>query len=365
MKVLLIPDSFKGSLSATKVSEALAKGIRAKFPQIEILKMPFADGGEGSLEAINYVLRAEEIFQSVKDPLWRTTQAFYLKKEDTCYIELAQAAGLQLVKEAQRDPELATTYGTGQQLKHAVRNGARRVFLFAGGSATNDAGIGIAQAMGYKFLDKEGRELLSGGEALSQIETIRPPENLPEFDLYVLCDVQNPLYGKNGAAWVYASQKGADEKMVKRLDAGLRNFSGVIEAQFGIQVADISGAGAAGGVPVGMVAFFGAKILPGTETLLDITELERQLINVDLIITGEGKLDQQTLSGKLISGIAQLGQKHNIPVDVICGANELTEEEFHSLGVRKVISLVDNQITPERAMQHTASLLEEKVSLFF
>lgn len=360
-KIILAPDSFKGSLSAIEVCQSLEKGIRTKYAEAEIIQIPMADGGEGSLEAIDYVLQAEKIRQYVKDPLWRTTEAFYLRKGDTAYIEMAQAAGLHRVKESQRDPELATTYGTGQQIKHAVKNGVRKVYLFVGGSATNDGGIGIAQACGYKFYDADDTELLTGGEALAQIERIQLPENPLEFELFVVCDVTNPLYGENGAAYVYGPQKGADEAMVKRLDIGLQNFARVLKDQLGKEVATIPGAGAAGGVPAGMLAFFDAQILPGVQTVMEIVNLEGYLGNADLIITGEGKLDSQTLSGKLIAGVARLGKEHSVPVYAVCGKNELSELQLNELGIEKVASLVNENTPTERAISEAAVLLEERI----
>ncbi|KPM47802.1 glycerate kinase [Jiulongibacter sediminis] len=357
-KILLAPDSFKGSLSAIQVCDALEKGI----PEgIEIIKVPLADGGEGSLEAIQQSLEAEEVKQFLKDPFWRPTDGFYLKKEGTAFIEMAVASGLNLIKKNQRDPELATTYGTGQQLKHAMKNGCTKVYLFVGGSATNDAGLGIAYALGYRFLDESGEELLPSGEALSQMKSVTKPAELPDFELKVVCDVQNPLYGENGAAYVYAPQKGADEAMVKRLDEGLRNFAEVVKKDLNKVVAHIPGAGAAGGVPAGMIAFFNAEILPGVQTIMQILELEKQLKDVDLIITGEGKLDTQTLSGKLIAGIADLGKKHEIPVSAVCGKNELTTEQLKDLGIHKAVSLVNAETSVEEAIENAAELLAKRV----
>ncbi len=360
-KIIVAPDSFKGSLSATAVCESLEKGILSKLPEAHVVKIPLADGGEGSLEAVNYALKAGKIVQMVKDPLWRTTEAFYLRAGQTAYIEMAQAAGLHKVKESLRDPELAHTYGVGQQIKHAVKNGCRVIYLFVGGSATNDAGLGIAYAFGYRFLDTNGAELLPGGETLEKMVTIQKPESLPHFELKVICDVQNPLFGEQGAAYVYAPQKGADAEMVKRLDKGLQNFDQVVKKELGKELAQIPGAGAAGGVPAGMMAFFDAEILPGVQTIMKILNLEAQLLGTDLIITGEGKLDKQTLSGKLIAGIAAAGQKYGIKVRAICGKNELTIEELSSLGIEKAVSLVNEHTTTEEAMTKTAQLLEERV----
>lgn len=360
-KILLAPDSFKGSLSAIEVCQSLERGILTEYPDAEVLKVPLADGGEGSLEAIRQSVDAEEVKQFLKDPFWRTTDGYYLRKGDTAYVELASASGLNLIKESQRDPELATTYGTGQQIKHAVKNGCRQIYLFVGGSATNDAGLGIAYALGYRFLDENDEVLLTGGEALGALKTIKVPDEPLDFELFVVCDVTNPLYGKEGAAYVYAPQKGADEAMVKRLDEGLQNFSTVVRNELGKDIAHIPGAGAAGGVPAGMIAFFNAKILPGVQTIMQILELEKQLEEVELIITGEGKLDAQTLSGKLIAGIADLGKKHGIPVSAVCGKNELTAEQLNELGIQKAVSLVNDQTSVAEAIENAAELLTQRV----
>ncbi len=364
-KILLAPDSFKGSLSAGQVCEALAQGINDLMPDAEVISIPLADGGEGSLEAINYSLQAEEVKQFVKDPLWRTITASYLRKGETAYIEMAAASGLGLVKTNQRDPELATTYGTGQQIKHAVKNGAKTVYLFIGGSATNDAGLGIGQALGFKFYDKKGVELLAGGESLAQISTLRAPENPFEFDLKVVCDVQNPLYGENGAAFIYAPQKGADQSMVERLDQGLRNFAEIVKTSLGKDVSQLPGGGAAGGVGAGMVAFFDAEILPGIESIMELLDFDTQLKDVDYLITGEGRLDQQTLSGKLIAGVAKKAKEKGIISFAVCGKNELSKENLKQLGISQVAVLTDPDISVEYAMEHGAELLSEKVKMFF
>lgn len=319
-----------------------------------------ADGGEGSLAVINQHLGAAEQKQFVKDPFWRTITAEYLKKDDTAYIELAAASGLNLLKETIRDPELATTYGTGQQIKHAVKNGAKKVILFVGGSATNDAGIGIGQACGYKFLDENEEELLTIGESLSKIKRIVKPENPLEFELSVVCDVQNPLFGPNGAAYIYGPQKGADAEMVKRLDEGLRNFAEVVKGDLNIDISNIPGAGAAGGVPGGMMAFFDTTILPGVATIMEILDFESALQEAELLITGEGKLDRQTSSGKLISGLSSKARSHQVRTIVCCGKNELTKEELEQLHIQKAYAIMDFEgINTTEAMSNAALYLEK------
>ncbi|AWW00128.1 glycerate kinase family protein [Arcticibacterium luteifluviistationis] len=356
MKILISSDSFKGSLSSKEVGEALKAGILNKNQDINVEVVSVADGGEGSLSAINESLQGEEIKQFVKDPFWRTTTASYLKKDKTAYIEMAAASGLHLIKESQRNPEFTTSYGTGQQIKHAVKNGVDEVYLFVGGTATNDGGIGMAQTLGYKFLDEAGESVLTIGEGLSQIKKIVPPEEKLDFKLKIVVDVNNPLYGPNGAAHIFAAQKGADEATIERLDNGLRNLSEIIKRDLGKDVSQLAGGGAAGGVGAGMSAFFDAEILPGTETIMDIIGFDEKLKGVDLIITGEGKLDHQTLSGKLIAGICK---KAKSPVIAVCGINELSEKESETLGLKKVYSLVNDKISKSEAIENAKSLLTE------
>jgi glycerate kinase len=359
MKILIASDSFKGSLSSYDVGNALKKGIHSVNVSAEVEIAAVADGGEGSLEAINHSIYGTWVPQFVKDPFWRTITASYLRKYDSAYIEMAAASGLHLVKEFQRNPEFCTSYGTGQQIKHAVKNGAKEVYLFVGGTATNDGGIGMAQTLGYKFLDEKGEEVFTIGEGLNQIRKIVPPNEPLDFKLKIVCDVNNPMFGPNGAAYVFAAQKGADNEAIERLDAGLRNLAAIIQKDLGKDVSQISGGGAAGGVPAGMVAFFDAEILPGTETIMQIIGLEEKIVKADLIITGEGKLDSQTLSGKLIAGIAQAAQKYKKELRAVCGINELSEAETKAIGISKVYPLVSDSITKDMAMAEPAKYLEE------
>ena len=316
MKILIASDSFKGSLSSQKVGDAISKGLKVREPSLEIEVVAVADGGEGSLEAINTYINGEEIRQFVKDPFWRTIAASYLRIGTTGYIEMAAASGLHLLKAGQRNPEYTTTYGTGQQIKHAVKNGCKEVYLFVGGTATNDGGIGMGQTLGYQFLDENDEAVMTIGEGLNQIRKIIRPEDKLDFKLKIVCDVTNPMFGPNGAAHVFAAQKGADEEGINRLDEGLKNLSDVIKRDLGRDVSSISGGGAAGGAAAGMLAFFDAEILPGTETIFELINLKEKILQADIVITGEGKLDTQTLSGKLISGFSA---KTRVPLIGVCG----------------------------------------------
>ena len=345
---------------ASEVCKALFEGISKELPKAEILQIPLADGGEGSLDTLAAIEEMEKIEQFIKDPLWKTKKGFYLKKGSNAFIELAQAAGLHLLNKNQLDPELTSTYGCGQQIKHAIKNGCDTVYLFIGGSATNDAAMGIAQALGFKFYSKEKEELLPAGGSLAQIFEIEKPTELPEFTLNVVCDVNNPFYGPDGAAYIYAPQKGADFAMVERLDIGLQNFAEVIKRTFKKDIQPIPGAGAAGGVAGGLVGLLKANILSGTATILDLVNFQEKLENTDLLITGEGKMDAQTLSGKLISGVAQAALAKKVIVRVICGINALTPEKFKKMGLDRVVSLVDEDITQDSAIKNTYALLVKK-----
>ncbi|UBM60884.1 glycerate kinase [Marinilongibacter aquaticus] len=357
MHILIAPDSFKGSLSALSVAENLAKGISQANRLAKIELHPMADGGEGSLDVLNSILDAEELKMFAKDAMFKSITAKYLRKGDTAFVEMAEASGLQHLRPSQRNPEFATSYGTGQLIKHAVKNGCKEVYLFVGGTATNDGAMGIAQALGYKFFDKSGQELLTIGESLQHLESIQRPESPLDFRLYVVSDVKNPLYGPNGAAYVYARQKGADEEMIERLDRGLRNFAAVIKRDLGVSVDELEGGGAAGGTPAGCKAFFGAQILPGIQTIIELTGLAEKVEKADLVISGEGMLDQQTFSGKVVQGVSQLVQEKGKRLWAVSGQSALQESEIQEMGIEKLFTLLEKAGSVERAMNEAAEVL--------
>ncbi len=355
MKFLLCPDTFKGSISATQFCNTL--GAKLQSGGHEVFNLPMADGGEGSLDAIENALGASRVNMMVKDPLFKTSTAYYLRKDNTAYIEMAQASGLLLVKPSLRNPEYTSTYGTGQLIKHAWKNGCEKIYLFVGGSSTNDGGIGMATAFGYNFLDTHGHEVPPIGLALADINAIVAPENLPSVELFVVCDVDNPLHGSNGAAVVYAAQKGADTAMIERLDAGLKHLDVRIEQDLNKKVASLPGAGAAGGLAAGAVAFLNAKIVPGTATFIEILNFDTYLAQVDCIITGEGKIDHQTLSGKLIAGLASKIKKSTKKLWLVCGINELDHKAIKDLGAEQVFDL-SQMFGEEMALGQTTECLE-------
>lgn len=339
MHILLAPDKFKGTLTAKEVTSYLKEGILKHSPEHEVTELPLADGGEGSMEAIKAALGGENVQMFVKNPLFKTDTASYLRVGDTAYVEMAAASGLQLIKPSQRNPEFTTTYGTGQLLKHAWKNGCKEIFLFVGGSATNDGGIGIASAFGYSFKDSEGNELPTIGMSLNAIASITPPEAKPDFKLHVACDVNNPLYGPDGAAHVFAAQKGADAAMLERLDAGLVNLSDRIKQDLGIDVSTLAGGGAAGGVGAGAVAFLGADIRMGAASILEITGFDSLLAKADVVITGEGKLDEQTLHNKLAMVVCERAKASDKKVIAVAGKVDLADAVLSKAGFDQVFDL--------------------------
>lgn len=353
MKILIAPDKFKGSLTAAAVCQAIMNGIHRFDPAIECILHPLADGGEGSLEMLRMVTASKTITRVVLDPLFRPVEASYLRDDQVAYIELAAASGLELLKPEERNCLYTTTYGTGELILDAIQNGATRLFLFVGGSATNEAGLGMAAALGYRFLDQNGVLLSPIGNNLGLVDRIDPTAlkcDPGDLEITVACDVRNTLFGKEGAAYVYAPQKGADGNAVALLDHGLMNISRVIQKDLGMDVSRIEGGGAAGGIGAGGVAFLGASIRPGIDTIMQITGFEDKLQGVDLVITGEGKVDEQTVRGKVVKGVAEQCRQKNVPVGVICGRMELEEEKLKQLGVKIWGQVLTGGITPEQAV---------------
>lgn len=364
MKILIAPDKFKGSLTATEVAEIIKESILNRYPEFIIETLPMADGGEGTLEVLSEVLELLEVKMFVKDPLFRTTTASYYKKDKVAYVEMATASGLQLIKANQRNPLYTTTYGTGQLIKHALKNGAEEVYLFVGGSATNDGGMGMLQTLGFQFLDKNGEDLFGIGENMIRVIKIISPENPLNFKLNVVCDVQNVFFGSDGAAHVYAAQKGANLAEIEELDAGLQNLANVFKRDLGKDISLVKGSGAAGGIAGGAVAALGAAILPGIETIMSIVGLKDKLKDVDLVITGEGKLDLQTLHGKLIAGIAAIAKQNNIKTIAFCGLNELNQSQIAQLNLSDAVALVQDGATVEEAISNAKALLKDRVKAY-
>lgn len=364
MKILIAPDSFKDALSAIAVSEAIERGIKLANPQIETEKFPLADGGEGTIEVLNFHHQGTSETIAVSDPLGRRIEAKYELSGDCqqAYIEMAQASGLERLSLAERNCCDTTTYGTGELILAAIKRGATKIVLGIGGSATNDAGMGMATALGYRFLNENGEELEPIGRNLIEVSAI--DDSQLQFDrrsitVEVACDVDNPLYGKRGAAYVYAGQKGANPQEIEELDRGLQHFANVVNRWCGEDLSSIEGAGAAGGMGFGTMVFLKASLKPGIQLLMELTQFEEKLKSVDLVITGEGKIDEQTLHGKLIKGVTEAAKKYAIPTIAFCGTLAATTEQIKSLGLTAAFSIMRQPINLEESKKNTAVDLEQ------
>jgi glycerate kinase len=338
MKFVLAPDKFKGSLTGLEFCNAVAKGLLKVIPDAEVVFLPLADGGDGTIEVANYYLNGDLIQLEVKNPLFQNGLAIYLYASDSkiAFIEMAEASGLKLLDPTEYDCKNATTFGTGQLILDAINRGAKEIILGIGGSATNDCGIGMAAALGYRFLDKKGVDVIPIGASLSQIVTIDDSQvnkDLKDVTFKIACDVTNPLYGKNGAAYVYAQQKGADENDIKILDKGLFDFSKVLDAKFKINSQAVLGGGAAGGMGIAAKVFLNGELISGITLMKELSQFDEKIKNADWIITGEGKLDEQTLSGKTIHGIIEVAKQNGIKVAAFCGKVDLDEEQLNMFGI--------------------------------
>ena len=363
MRILIAPDKFKGALSALQVAEAMARGLRRACPQAEIRLHPLADGGEGTAEILAYHNGGTMRQAQVQDPLFRPVVARYGLSHDrqTAYIEMAEASGLALLHPKERNCLLTSTYGTGELILHAWEAGARHIILGIGGSATTDGGIGMAAALGYRLLDAAGAPLSPIGENLGKIAQIDRSAlrvDPAALTVEVACDVDNPLCGPRGAAAVYGPQKGADATAVRQLDAGLAHLAQLWARDWGLAVAERPGAGAAGGLGAGAMAFLGARLRPGIDLVMAHSRLDEALAGVDLVLTGEGKIDAQTLHGKVIMGLSRRAAAAGIPLAALCGTLEATPELIEALGLAYAASILNRPLSLEAAMTETAPALE-------
>jgi len=354
MKILLAPDKFRGSLTAAEVCEAMSEGIRKALPNAEILAIPMADGGEGTAEILTHNAGGQMHSVSVSDPLGRKIMAEFGLAADgkTAYLEMAAASGLRLLQSHERNPLQTSTFGTGELIQEALNKGAQQLILGIGGSATTDGGVGMAAALGWRFEDKSGRNLVPNGGSLGQIQKIIPPANFTQINIQVACDVTAPLYGPTGAACVYASQKGANAEMVVQLDEGLKHLANLIQRDFGVDLAQVAGTGAAGGLGFGLLFFLNATLKEGVKIVMEQTHFEEKLLGVDLVFTGEGKMDDQTLQGKLIAGIAKAAQHNGIPVVALCGTLLITPEEVQQIGLSFATSILNRPMTLDEAIAY-------------
>ncbi|MER0438196.1 glycerate kinase [Emticicia sp. W12TSBA100-4] len=357
MKILLAPDKFRGSLDAPQVCEAMTEGIRMVSSEIEVVSLPMADGGEGTLDLLLWYSGGQKQTAKVQDPLGRLIDAEYGLSADgkTAFIEMATASGLRLLKLEERNPLKTSTFGTGELIKLVLEAGVENIILGIGGSATTDAGIGMAAALGWQFLDENGKELKPIGENLIKIKAIKPSSSTiynSSLNIKVACDVTNPLFGENGAAYVYGPQKGADKQAVEQLDKGLKNIAKIFEQDFGKDYAQIAGTGAAGGLGFGAMAFINAELKEGVKLLMDFCNFDKNLKDVNLIITGEGKIDNQTLQGKLIKGITDRATHAKIPIAAICGTLDVSPQDLQEIGINYATSILNSPMNLEDALKY-------------
>jgi|GWRWMinimDraft_12_1066020.scaffolds.fasta_scaffold00252_5 glycerate kinase len=358
MKILIAPDSFKDSLSAKKVARSLAKGIQITFPKSVIKILPLADGGEGTLESIENSGTYKTLIAS--DPLFRKKPSIYLWNDNskTAYIEMAQTAGLELLEISERNPLKTTSLGTGEQILDAIKNGAKKVVLFVGGSSTNDGGIGMASALGYRFFDKNGNTLTPIGENLIAIADYQQIDtyDLKNIEFIIATDVTNPFSGKNGAAYIYAKQKGASETEIEELDNGLENLNMIFKNKFNIDLMKINGSGAAGGLAGGAFVFLNAKVISAADFIFELCDFHQKIAETDIIISGEGRIDHQTWNGKLIAQLLKYSKEKK--VILIGGTIETTIKNEPYIIMTDQIKT--KEMTLNFAKKHVEKLLFEK-----
>ncbi|WP_245976032.1 glycerate kinase [Paenibacillus prosopidis] len=367
LKILVAPNSYKGCLHAYEVAEFMEQGILEAFPQAEVHKMAVADGGEGTVKAIIGAIGGRLHEVKVTGPLGNPVKADIglMKEGHTAVIEAASASGLTLVPKERLNPMLTTTYGTGQLIKEALELGCRKLIIGIGGSATNDGGVGMAQALGARFLNKDGENIGYGGgelESICRIDLSDMDPRIAECEFIIASDVTNPLCGENGASAVFGPQKGATPEMVRSLDNGLLHLSRVIESELGKDIANLQGAGAAGGLGGGLMAFLPGKMARGIDIVLEAADFENRVQQMDFVITGEGHTDHQTSFGKTPVGIARLAKKFNVPVICISGGITSDVQGLYEQGINVIVGVAQRPMTLEEAMIHAPALIRHAVS---
>lgn len=379
MKVVVAMDSLKGSLTSLEAGNAVREGILRAMPETEVVVKPLADGGEGTVDALIEGEKGTRVTLSVTGPMGGQTECYYGILEDgrTAVMEMAQAAGITLVAENERKPMQASTYGVGEMIRDAVHRGCRYFIMGIGGSATNDGGIGMLSALGFRFLDSEGRPVSGGASGLSRIVSVRKDEVLPELaecEFQIACDVRNPLCGENGATYIYGLQKGLPHELCGEVDKGMRHYAKVAEAFCGRACKDIPGAGAAGGLGFAFLAFLNGILVPGVELVLETIHLEQEIKDAHFVVTGEGKLDAQTVMGKAPVGVAKIAKQYGCPVLAFAGevadeagkCNEAGIDAYFPI-VRGVTSIED-AMKPENAECNMADAVEQvfrMIALFY
>ncbi|MCK5153514.1 MAG: glycerate kinase [Spirochaetales bacterium] len=366
MKILIAPDSFKGSATSRKAAEAIGKGVHLVFPNAELIEIPVADGGEGTVEALTDSLKGQVVKKRVKGPLGELVDAEYgILPGEVAVIEMASASGLPLIPDNKRNPLITSTYGTGQLILDAMERGCREIILGIGGSATNDGGTGMARALGFRFLDLEGKELPEGGGSvigLADIDDSGIDKRILETNFLIACDVTNPLTGPEGASYIYGAQKGASQSDIQHLDDALGKLAEIINIKYSRANDNIPGAGAAGGLGYGLMEFCGGTLKSGIEIVLDLIKFNDYLDGVDLVISGEGRIDGQSVYGKVPVGIAGRAKKKNIPVLVVVGDIGPKVEAVYDHGIDAVMSSVNKAMSLDEAMSRAYELLIDSSS---
>lgn len=367
MKIVIAMDSLKGTLTACQACEIIADSIAERVPDAHLVIKPMADGGEGTAQALIKAANGQWIPQKVTGPLpsMQVEAGFaWFDTDKTALVEMASASGLELLSKRQANPFKTTTYGTGQLIKAALKYSPQKILLAVGGSATVDGGTGAAAALGYKFLDCKGNPIPLGGEGLAQIAKIIKPENFKLAPVEVLCDVDNPLCGEHGAARVYGPQKGATPEMVEQLEKGLQHLAALVAEQLHRDIDNVPGAGAAGGLAGGAIAFMNATLVSGIETVMARSNIRTELQSADWVITGEGSFDQQSLYGKVVAGIAKIASQSDTRLVVIAGQVTVPQQQYQKLGIATAIACKGNDMSLDYALANCRTLLYSAAKRF-
>ncbi len=360
MKFLFASDSFKGTLSSSRIAELLTTAAKESFPNCICTSVETADGGEGTTDAVLDAVNGQRMFLTVHGPLWKTTNCFYGKLDERrAVMEMAAASGLPLLQEAQRDPRKTTTYGTGEMIRDALEHGFQDISIAIGGSATNDGGMGCMCALGVRFLDQEGRELEGCGENLGKIAQIDLSDldpRIAETKFTVMCDVNNPLCGENGATYTFGAQKGGTPEILEELETGMLHYRELLLEKFQVDVNEIPGAGAAGGLGAALVVFLNATLKSGIETVLDLVDFDTRLQGVSLVITGEGCTDWQSAFGKVLHGVGMRCKKYHIPVVALVGSMGQGAEQIYESGIDSILTTVNAPMELHTALEQAEEL---------
>ena len=361
MKIVIAPDSFKGSLTSMQIIGIIKEEALKVIQDCDLVEIPIADGGEGTIEALIHGTSYELIDRIVKGPRGIPFHAFYGAAGDTAIIEMAACSGLPLLENDDRNPKETTSIGTGQMIIHALNDGFRKFLIGIGGSATNDGGTGALEALGVKFMDHKGNIMnnMCGGKLkdIGSIDTSNLDPRLKDCDIQVMCDVNNPLTGDKGATFVYGPQKGADKRMLHELEEGMLHYEKLLESLFCKAVGRLEGAGAAGGMGAALMAFLDASLISGIEAVLNFVDFEERIKSADLIITGKGRVDEQSAYGKVIYGIMQYANQYKIPVVVIAGGASEGAEAVYELGVKAILTLPDRPMTLDACIENAEKLM--------